>query len=97
MVSATFATRSGESQSVALRAKVIAAQSSEPVRSSAHYEVSLVGTFVQSIHGQVNGPPGLARPEIEELIERDWAMLSTETDVLLDSSWELKTFRELQS
>ena len=61
------------------------------------YQVELVGTFVQSINGLVYGPPGLDWEGIQELVEREWADLSAETDVLLESSWELEGFRQIPS
>ena len=61
------------------------------------YEVELTGTFVQTISGTVSGPPGLSRSRVESLVEENWAELSANTDVLLDSSWELDDFREMHA
>jgi hypothetical protein len=95
LLAATFAERGGESQSVALKAKAISVSQEPPTVHLVEYEVELVGTFVQSIHGSVMGAPGLTRGKIEELVERDWAMLSIGTEVLLESAWELESYREL--
>lgn len=95
LVSATFAERGEESQSVALRAKVIATVATSHSVGLVDYELELVGTFVQSIRGSVQGPSGLGREQIEELVDRDWSTLSIGTEVLLESSWELESFTEM--
>lgn len=58
------------------------------------YEIELTGTFVKEIHSRVSGPPGLAREQIEELIEADWAMIAADKSVLVESWWEVEGFRE---
>lgn len=93
-VGASFLERDEPSDSVALRAKVVAAVG--PVlRSVVQYEVHLVGTFVQSVRGQLSGAPGLSRAELELLVDRHWGDLSANTEVLLESTWELEGYREL--
>jgi hypothetical protein len=47
------------------------------------------------IHENVPGERGLDPAGVEELIERNWWWISGSTDVLLESSWQLKTFEEL--
>jgi hypothetical protein len=56
------------------------------------YEVELTACFVISINTTLTGPPGLGRDELEELIETDWMWISLDTDVLLESHWELESF-----
>jgi hypothetical protein len=58
------------------------------------YDIELTGTFVQTISGTLEGPPGLSRDGVDALIERNWAELSANTDVLLESSWEIERFTE---
>ncbi len=95
MMSASFGKGDDESHSVAHLAKaferVTAADSSELVE----YEIELTGTFVQSIESRVTGPPGLSGAEIEELVDRDWAEISADTQVLLERSWELEGFHQI--
>ena len=91
-ISATYGVGDRESYSVAHLAKVVAGGEQRPA--DVTYNVELTGTFVQLINGQVCGPPGLSRQDIEVLVERDWADLSAESHVLLESSWELEGFRE---
>jgi hypothetical protein len=95
LLAATFAERGGQSMSIALRAKVISASAGLSATELVEYEVELVGTFVQSISGSVQGAPGLNRDQIEELVDRNWAILSIGTEVLLESDWELEAYREL--
>ena len=91
-ISATYGAGDRESFSVAHLAKVVAVAEERPL--DVTYDVEITGTFVQLIKGQVSGPPGLSRQDIEVLVERDWAELSAESHVLLESSWELDGFRE---
>jgi hypothetical protein len=92
-ISATFGVGDRESYSVAHLAKVVAV--GEQRLADVTYDVELTGTFVQLINGQVFGPPGLSREDVEVLVERDWAELSAESHVLLESSWELEDYREV--
>ena len=91
-ISATYGVGDREAYSVAHFAKVVAVAEERPL--DVTYDVEITGTFVQLIKGQVSGPPGLSRQDIEVLVERDWAELSAESHVLLESSWELDGFRE---
>ncbi len=60
----------------------------------AEYRVELIACFVFSINTTVDGPKGLSREKLEELIDENWWWLSTDTDVLLESHWELEAFEE---
>jgi hypothetical protein len=60
----------------------------------AEYDVELTACFEFSIRTTLTGPPGLRRDEIEEMIEADWMWISMDTDVLLESHWELESFEE---
>ena len=44
------------------------------------------------IYSTVWGPPGLDRQDIEEIIERDWALISADKNILQESSWQLTSF-----
>jgi hypothetical protein len=59
------------------------------------YRIELSATFVMDIYSSVLGPPGLDRADIEELIERDWASISADKNILQESQWELISFEEL--
>lgn len=54
----------------------------------------LTACFVFSINTTLEGPPGLTRDELEEMIEADWMWISVDTDVLLESHWQLESFEE---
>ena len=58
------------------------------------YEVDLTACYVFSIRSTLKGPRDLSRSEIEELIEADWLWVSMDTEVLLESHWELDSFEE---
>jgi hypothetical protein len=58
------------------------------------YEVQLVATFTFTIGDTIEGPPGLSREQVEELVDANWWWLSSSTDVLLESSWDLESFEE---
>jgi hypothetical protein len=60
----------------------------------AEYAVELTACFVFSINTTLEGPPGLTRDEIEDMIEADWMWISLDTDVLLESGWQLESFEE---
>ena len=47
-----------------------------------------------SIHTTLEGPAGLGQDAIEEMIEADWLWISLDTDVLLESHWQLESFEE---
>lgn len=59
------------------------------------YELELTGTFVFEIRATVRGRPGLERAAINALIEEGWEWISDMTGPLLESEWELESFREL--
>jgi hypothetical protein len=56
--------------------------------------VVLTACFVFSIDTTLEGPKGLPREMLEELIEDNWQWVSIDTDVLLESHWELEAFEE---
>jgi hypothetical protein len=58
------------------------------------YAVELTACFQFSINTTIEGPRGLSREELEDRIEEDWQSISVETDVLLESHWELDRFEE---
>jgi hypothetical protein len=60
----------------------------------AEYAVELTACFTFSISTTLEGPPGLDRDAIEDMIEADWQWISVETGVLLESHWELDGFEE---
>jgi hypothetical protein len=91
-ISAAYGVGDLESFSVAHLAKVVGTGRTRPT--DVTYDVEITGTFVQLINAQVFGPPGLSQEAIERLIEDDWAQLSAETNVLLESSWTLESYRE---
>ena len=91
-ISAAYGVGDLESFSVAHLAKVVGIGRTPPT--DVTYDVEITGTFVQLINAQVFGPPGLSREAIDALIEQNWAELSAEAHVLLESSWELDDFRE---
>ena len=59
----------------------------------AEYEVDLTACFVFSITTSLEGPAGLGKDEIEEMIEADWMWISLDTDVLLESHWQLESVK----
>jgi hypothetical protein len=60
----------------------------------AEYRVELTACFVFSINTTLDGPKGLSREMLEELIEDNWQWVSIDTDVLLESHWALDAFEE---
>ena len=58
------------------------------------YIIDLTACFTFSITTTLEGPPGLGRDEIEERIEAEWMWISLDTDVLLESSWEIESIKE---
>jgi hypothetical protein len=60
----------------------------------AEYSVELTACFVFSINTTLDGPKGLSREKLEDLIEDNWQWVSIDTDVLLESHWELEAFEE---
>ena len=65
-----------------------------PPKNEAEYRVELTACFVFGINTTVHGPKGLSREKLEELIEENWQWVSINTDVLLESHWELEAFEE---
>lgn len=63
-------------------------------KNDAEYRVELTACFVFSINTTLDGPTGLSKEGLEELIENNWQWVSIDTDVLLESHWELDTFEE---
>ena len=63
-------------------------------RTRAEYRTELTACFVFSIDTTLEGPAGLGRAEIEEMIEADWMWISLETNVLLESHWEIESIEE---
>jgi hypothetical protein len=55
----------------------------------AEYKVDLTACFVFSIRSKLEGPSGLSRNQIEALIEANWLWVSLDTEVLLESHWQL--------
>lgn len=60
----------------------------------AEYEVELTAYFLFSIRSTLEGPRGLTRDEIEQLIETNWLWVSLDTEVLLESHWQLESVAE---
>jgi hypothetical protein len=58
------------------------------------YAVELTACFTFTISTTLEGAAGLGRAEIEDLIEADWMWISADTDVLLESSWQLESIEE---
>jgi hypothetical protein len=63
-------------------------------QSRSEYDVELRACFVFSIRSTLEGPRGLARDEIEALIEANWLWVSIDTEVLLESHWQLEAVEE---
>lgn len=64
-------------------------------KDEAEYQVELTACFVFSINTTLDGPKGLSREMLEDLIESNWQWVSIDTDVLLESHWQLEAFEEL--
>ena len=64
------------------------------LQDEAEYRVELTACFVFSINTTLDGPKGLSREKLEDLIEKNWRWVSIDTDVLLESHWELQAFEE---
>lgn len=58
------------------------------------YAIELTACFTFSITTTLEGPPGLGKNELQEMIEADWMWISLDTDVLLESSWEFESIQE---
>ena len=58
------------------------------------YELELEACFLFTIETSLEAPPRHARAQIEELIDENWWWISADTDVLLESHWELESFKE---
>ena len=63
-------------------------------RGRTEYKVDLTACFVFSIRSTLEGSRGLSRDEIEALIEANWLWVSLDTEVLLESHWELESVEE---
>ena len=59
---------------------------------SVEYRIEVAARFDMDIYSTVWGPPGLDRQDIEEIIERDWALISADKNILQESSWQLTSF-----
>ena len=66
-------------------------------KNEAEYRVELTACFVFSINTTLDGHKGLSRGKLEDLIESNWQWVSIDTDVLLESHWELENFEELSA
>jgi hypothetical protein len=64
-------------------------------KDDAEYRVELTACFVFGITTTLDGPKGLSREMLEDLIESNWQWVSIDTDVLLESHWQLEAFKEL--
>ena len=60
----------------------------------AEYKIDLTACFVFSVRSTLDGPRGLSRDEIEALIEANWLWVSLDTEVLLESHWQLDAVEE---
>lgn len=58
------------------------------------YDIELEATFIETVHTTL-ACPGLTREELEELIDDNWSWISAETEVLLESHWELERFSQI--
>jgi hypothetical protein len=56
--------------------------------------VDLTACFAFSIRSTLEGPRGLSRDELEALIEANWQWVSLDTEVLLESHWQLEAIEE---
>ena len=63
-------------------------------RTPSSYRLELRACFVFTMDTDLDGPPGLTRDQLEELIDENWWWLSADTDVLLESYWELESYEE---
>ena len=61
----------------------------------AEYRVELTACFVFSINTTLDGPKGLSKEMLEDLIESNWQWVSIDIDVLLESHWQLEAYEEL--
>jgi hypothetical protein len=59
------------------------------------FRVELIADFTFVISEMIEAPANVSRPELEDLIERNWWWISGSTDVLLESSWQLEGFEEV--
>ena len=59
------------------------------------YRVELTAEYIFTIEETLDGPPGVSREDLEDLIDENWWWLSGSTDVLLESCWKLERFEEL--
>jgi hypothetical protein len=64
-------------------------------KNDAEYRLELTACFVFSINTTLDGPRGLSKEMLEDLIERNWQWVSIDTDVLLESHWQLEAYEEL--
>jgi hypothetical protein len=62
---------------------------------SRRFRVELIADFTFVINEMIEAPANVSRPELEDLIERNWWWISGSTDVLLESSWQLEGFEEV--
>jgi hypothetical protein len=60
----------------------------------AEYVVDVTACFVFSIRSTLEGRRGLSRDELGALIEANWQWVSLDTEVLLESHWQLEAFEE---
>jgi hypothetical protein len=58
------------------------------------YELQLEACFLFTIETSLSGPPGLTQSQLEDLIEKQWWWISADTDVLLESHWNLVAVSE---
>ncbi len=57
------------------------------------YRIELAATFDIDIYSTVVGLPGLDRSAIEEIIDRDWAWISADKNVLQESHLAADRYR----
>jgi hypothetical protein len=60
------------------------------------YDIELEATFIQTVHTTLAARPGLTREELEEIIDDNWSWISAETEVLLESHWELERYSQVR-
>jgi hypothetical protein len=65
-------------------------------RDHSDYRVELTACLEFSIGTTLEAAAGLTKEEIEDRIEADWMWISIDTDVLLESHWQLESFEEVQ-
>ena len=56
------------------------------------YRIEVAARFNLDIYSTVWGPRGLDRQDIEEIVEREWAWISADKNILQESSWHLTSF-----